>query len=456
MFTIIGLMMVASLAAMAIIGDDGDSPPEEEIQQDVPEPESDPEPESALEPEPELEPEERSEAQPLFTLQTDPVTGDTNVTVAPEAQGRLMAFLDTGEINRFSDPCSSAEYFGLTLVLVPEDVDFEAAANSFDWQAFRDANQAAGITPDRADFFAAIGVELVQQWDLGERSFLEPFTWEFLDDDDQIRFVDGDRMPEITANRDIEWFELTDDRELLYQMITNSVVAEQVEGPEGIVDPRTIVESFSQGTDNAPDTVFLTPDEGDVVMGSEFADVIVHPQVDTTAITIIGGAGEDTITAGLNDTIITNDDTDADLINIDTFPGFAQRYDEVPVIRAGPEDVIDIDPINSIVISYEIDRGAGVTDYVHHIIYTLGFDVTPDQVMGPGGSLSLAQYYNAACMHLLAVVPGGSVDLSDPANPIDTRVAPPQFQGAGLGMYSAVLQGETVTPSTVFQPVPVG
>ena len=58
-------------------------------------------------------------------------------------------------------------------------------------------------------------------------------------------------------------------------------------------------------------------------------------------------------------------------------------------------------------------------------------------------------------MHLLAVVPAGSVDLSDPANPVDTRVAPPQFQGAELGLYSAVLQGETVTFSTVFQPVSV-
>ena len=439
MLAIVGLMMVASLAAMAFVGDDGDTQPEADIQPDVPEPEP--------------EPEEPSEPEPLFTLQTDPVTGDTDVTVAPEAQGRLMAFLDTSEINRFTNGSCTAEYFGLTLVLVPEEVDFEAAANSFDWQAFRQANIAAGITPDRGDLFAAIGVELVQQWDLGERSYLEPFTWEFLDDDDQIRSVDSYRMPEITANRDIEWFELTAGRDLLFQMITNGVAAERVEGPAGIVDPRTIVETFSQGTENAPDTVFLTPDEGDVVMGSEFADVIVHPQVDTTAITIIGGAGEDTITAGLNDTIITNDDTDADIVNIDTFPGFAQRYDEVPVIHAGPEDVIDIDPIDSIVISYEIDRGAGVTDYFHHIVYTQGFDVTPDQVMGPGGSISLAEYYNGACMHLLAVVPGGSVDLSDPENPIDTRVAPPQFQGARLGMYSAVLQGDTVTYSTVFQPV---
>ena len=262
-------------------------------------------------------------------------------------------------------------------------------------------------------------------------------------------------MPEITANRDIEWFELTDSRDLLYQMMTNIVVAEPVQGPEGIVDPSTIVETFSQGTANSPDTVFLTPDEGDVVMGSAFADVIVHPQVDTTAITIIGGAGEDTITAGLNDTIITNDDTEADIINIDTFPGFANNYDAVPVIHAGPEDVIDIDPFNSIVISYEIDRGGGVTDYFHHIVYTQGFDVTPDQVMGPGGSISLESFYNSACMHLLAVVPAGSVNLSDPANPVDTSVAPPQFQGAELGLYSAVLQGETVTFSTVFQPVSV-
>ena len=451
MLAILAFMFAASFAALAFVDDDDTAPPED----DAPPP---PPPlESAPLPEPEPEPDAAVDAEPspLFTLQTDPVTGDTDVTVAPEAQGRLMAFLETGELNRFTNGSCIAEYFGLTLVLVPEDVDFEEAANSFDWEAFRDANIAAGITPDRADFFAAIGVELIQQWDLGEPSYLEPYGIH-LDDDSQIRFVDGYSMPEITANRDIEWFELTDSRDLLYQMMTNIVVAEPVEGPEGIVDPRTIVETFSQGTANSPDTVFLTPDEGDVVMGSAFADVIVHPQVDTTAITIIGGAGEDTITAGLNDTIITNDDTEADIINIDTFPGFANNYDAVPVIHAGPEDVIDIDPFNSIVISYEIDRGGGVTDYFHHIVYTaMGFDVTPDQVMGPGGSMSLAGYYNSACMHLLAVVPAGSVDLSDPANPVDTRVAPPQFQGAELGFYSAVLQGETVTFSTVFQPVSI-
>ena len=78
-------------------------------------------------------------------------------------------------------------------------------------------------------------------------------------------------------------------------------------------------------------------------MGSAFVDVILHPLGDPTAVTIIGGAGEDKIFAGLNDTIVTNDDTDADIIYVDTPASFAQIYDEVPVIQAGPEDVIEIE-----------------------------------------------------------------------------------------------------------------
>lgn len=145
MLALFACMFAAGFAALALVDDSVDTPAEDEATATPPE--SSPETEPLPEPEPDAEP------APLFTLQTDPVTGDTDITVAPEEDGRLMAFLETGELNRFTNGSCVAEYFGLTLVLVPEDVDFEAAANSFDWQAFRDANIAAGITPDRADFF---------------------------------------------------------------------------------------------------------------------------------------------------------------------------------------------------------------------------------------------------------------------------------------------------------------
>ena len=97
MLAILAFMFAASFAALAFVDDDDTAPPED----DTPPPplESAPLPEPELEPETEAEPDAASDAEPapLFTLQTDPVTGATDITVAPEADGRLMAFFSAAE-----------------------------------------------------------------------------------------------------------------------------------------------------------------------------------------------------------------------------------------------------------------------------------------------------------------------------------------------------------------------
>lgn len=458
MLAIFAFMFAASFAALAFV-DDGDTAPSEDDTPPLP-PESASLPEPELEPEPEPEPD--AEPAPLFTVQTDPATGATDITVAPEADGRLMAFFSEAEFIPGNEGVSGGDYYGLTLILVPEDVDFEEAANSFDWQSFITANTDAGITPDRADYFAAIGVELVQHWDLGADGNTNPVAGDFSGDYHQIRFDDRTLLPEITANRDIAWFELTNNEELLGLMFNNVVASAQVAGPEAFFDFRTVVETYafqtaagtpSGGAENWEDRVFLSPNDGEVIMGSAFADVILHPPGDTTAVTISGGAGEDKIFAGLNDTIITDDDSDRDIIYVDTPASFAQIYDEVPVIQAGPEDVIEIDPADSLVIGYAIDRGAGVTDYLYHIVNAPDGFAAPNTVLGAGDSpVSLEDFYLAAGIQLMAVGHLGSLDQSDPTSPVDTRMAPPQFSGAALGFQLAQLTGDTITADTVFTP----
>lgn len=462
MLAILAFMFAASFAALAFVDDDDTAPPEDDTPPPPPPLESAPLPEPELEPEPEAEPDAASDAEPapLFTLQTDPVTGATDITVAPEADGRLMAFFSAAEFIPGNSSVSGGEAYGLTLVLVPDDVDFEEAANSFDWQTFLAASSDAGITLDRADYFAAIGVELVQHWDLGQQGETNPVAGTFSGDYNQIRFDDRTLLPEITANRDIAWFELTDNEELLGLMFGNVVASEPVTGPEAFFDFQTTVETYafqtaagtpSGGEENWEERVFLSPNDGDMIMGSEFADVILHPPGDPTAVTIIGGAGEDKIFAGLNDTVITDDDSDRDIIYVDTPASFAQIYDEVPVIQAGSEDVIEIEPSGSLVIGYAIDRGAGVTDYLYHIVHAPDGFAAPNTVLGAGDSpVSLEAYYLAAGIQLMAVGDLGSLDQSDPTNPVDTRIAPPAFDGPSLGFQLAQLTGDTITAATVF------
>ena len=453
-------MFAASFVALAFVDDDDAAPPED----DTPPPplESAPLSEPELEPAPEAEPDAASDAEPapLFTLQTDPVTGATDITVAPEADGRLMAFFSAAEFIPGNSSVSGGEAYGLTLVLVPDDVDFEEATNSFDWQTFLAASSDAGITLDRADYFAAIGVELVQHWDLGEEGNTNPIAGTFSGNYNQIWFDDRTLLPEIMANRDIAWFELTNNEELLGLMFGNVVASAQVTGPEAYFDFQTTVETYafqtvagtpSGGEENWEERAFLSPNGGDVIMGSAFADVILHPPGDPTAVTIIGGAGEDKITAGLNDTVITDDDSDRDIIYVDTPASFAQIYDEVPVIQAGPEDVIEIEPSGSLVIGHAIDRGAGVTDYLYHIVHAPDGFAAPNTVLGAGDStVSLKAYYLAAGIQLMAVGDLGSLDQSDPTNPVDTRIAPPAFDGPSLGFQLAQLTGDTITAATVF------
>lgn len=392
---------------------------------------------------------------PAVTVETDPITGAVNITVAPDAEGRLMAVFEDSFIIPGHESSSGGRAYGMTLLWVPEGIDFQQAANSHDWQSFFNSYREAGVTPERADYFAAIGVDLVEHWDLGERGYLDSADGAFGDwPYAQDRFDDRTLLPEITANQDIEWFELSGQDDLLSVMSVNGLEMVPAEAQENLMfDFRISVESYREGPWTNGDVTRYSAENGDVIAGTDFDDVIDNPPGDPTAVTIMGGAGEDKISAGLNDTIITNDDTDTDTIRIDSPASFARIYDEVPVIEAGPEDVIEIEASDSLVITFAQDDGNGVTTYFYHVISALGGFELPSEVLEANDApLTLQDYYDIIGAQLLARGSLGSIDDSDSGNPIDTRVEAPRFEGVDLGFFTGALSGGTVTASTSFTP----
>jgi hypothetical protein len=270
---------------------------------------------------------------------------------------------------------------------------------------------------------------------------------------DVVRYDTRTMLPDITANRDIEYYEAGLDRPLAEALPSSAGPdLKPLDGPEDLAFSfSTTLESYVEGGGEDQSLASFHPNDGDVITGTDLWDFITSPPGDPTAITIIGGIGEDTIVAGLNDTIITDDDSDGDIIRIDTPASFAQIYDDVPVIHAGPEDVIEVEPADSLVISYAIDRGAGVTDYLYHIVHAPDGFAAPNRVLGAGDSpVSLEDFYLAAGIQLLAVGHLGSLDQSDPANPVDTRIAPPAFDGPLPGFQLAQLTGDTISAETIF------
>ena len=92
-----------------------------------------------------------------------------------------------------------------------------------------------------------------------------------------------------------------------------------------------------------------------------------------------------------------------------------------------------------------------MTDYLYHIVHAPDGFAAPNTVLGAGDSpVSLEAYYLAAGIQLMAVGDLGSLDQSDPTNPVDTRIAPPAFDGPSLGFQLAQLTGDTITAATVF------
>ncbi len=458
MIALIAMMMAASLAGLAFLDDGADTASDDPTPEVTPDPQPEPEPEPEPEPQPEPESEPEPEVQtPPVVVETDPETGAVTIMVEPGAEGRLLLVSEQIELTPGNESSSGGEEFRATLFWAPPDFDFDEASAAVDWDAFRQAFRDAGTAPDAEDYYRAVGLETLEIWELGDEGWIEPQTGEIAPAYETIRFDTRTELPEITSNRPIEYYEVDNNAPLDYELAnSDGDYLTPLGGPGDLAfDFVTTIESYGASPFDAEFFDSVRTADGDVITGTGLQDFIFSPPGDPTAITIIGGAGEDTITAGLNDTIITDDDTDIDVINIDLPASFGQIYDEVPVIQAGPEDVIEIDPTNSLVIGYTIDRGAGVTDYLYHIVHAPDGFAAPAEVLGAADSpLSLEDFYRAAGVQLMAMGHMGSLDQSDPSNPIDTRVAQPQFQGARLGMYSAVLQGETVTFSTVFQPVP--
>lgn len=450
MLGFLALLTIGGMLAMPIFfdeGDDtaGDEPDSRDLEPEGPVPET---PELPFGAEP-------NEALP-FIVETDPTTGAVNITVAPDAEGRLLAVFEDSFIIPGQESSSGGRAYGMTLLWVPENIDFEDAANNHDWQTFFNSNHEAGIVPDRADRFAAIGVELVQYWDLGERSFIDSAESDFGEwPYSQTRFDDRTLLPDITANQEIEWYELSGQEDLLALMSVNAVEMEQALGPEDLTfDFQTSVESYPQGPWSNGNISNYTPEDNDVISGTEFDDVIDNPPGDPTAVTILGGAGEDKISAGLNDTIITDDDSDADTAYVYSPASFAQVYNEAPVIQAGPEDIIEIEAPDSLVITYAEDQGGGVFAYFYHVVsIPNGFELPSEALEADDAPLTLQAFYDAIGAELLARGSLGGLDQSDSNNVVDTRISAPKFNGVDHGFLAATLSGGTVTASTEFTSV---
>lgn len=442
MLGLFGLMMVAGVGAYAFLGDEGDTTRED----DTP-----PEPELELEPEPQAQPEAPRAADDLaIELVTDPQTGALTVTFDPTQDGSLVLVRSsTFELMGPSGYGFGESTYDGHLLWVPEGFDLDTAVAEY--EALLEDPDYQGPRFAQADdaYFAQLGAIRLDHWSLGSFSETDDGT----SDGTGPIFYDDSRvnLPEIAANREIAAYSAPDDSEGAARHPLENLRA--VGGPEALAFWQGVV--IRDPFDWIDPGEAVQPQDGDVISGTGDDEDILNVPGDLTAVTILGGAGEDTISAGLNDTIITSDDTETDVITVDIPASLAQIHAEAPILQTGPEDIVEIEPQDSLVVTYAMARGDGVTDHFYHVVHAPDGFAPPATVLAPGDApLTLEEFYRAAGVQLMAVGHLGSVDESDPANILDTRTAPPQFEGSGLGFLVADLQGDAVGFGTVFSTLP--
>jgi hypothetical protein len=369
------------------------------------------------------------------TITTDPQTGALTVTGAEDDTGSL-ALIKLGNDSLAGSTCCSVDYdYSAALFYVPEGVDVSTVANDFDFNAFFE-NAAPGQLPTLNDIFGPSGMEQVAGFDLGEYAFLDSAQGEggatTLDVTDTR--VD---LPNVESNLPIAYFYSED-----YGPFEpgGRDVVEFDRDVELYLSFEGLTEEEVFGSDAPPSSISIDPQDGDTIDGGELSYLILNTPGDPTAVTIEGGAGEDTITGGLNDTIITDDDTDADTIEIGVLPSFAESFDAAPVIEAGSEDTVVVDGTNNFAIRFEVDQANGETEVFYHLVNAPDGLASPAPMLSDQSEpLSIQQFYAEMGWELMATGNLGSYSEAPGGAVIDNTLAPPQFEGIDQGFFSVAL-----------------
>jgi len=371
-----------------------------------------------------------------LTLETDPVTGKISVTGTDDETGSL-ALIEGSYDDINASPNFGWNYtYDRALFYVPDGLDVQAAYDTFDWEAFEQAFVAEnGVTPTFVDYFEALGLEVVvefdqTQWNTDSQGTVIPPP--YIEDPDS-EFDTRSLLPEITSNLDIAFFKV-DSAVNSRHYFDGGFDLVEVEDQQAFDHKFYVsVDSDEPFAEDSETEIFVA--DGDVINGTAFNDDIDSPPGDPTAITIFGGGGTDHITAGLNDTIITNDDTEEDLIQVGEPASYAQIYDEVPVLQAGPEDIVEVDGDGNFVVRFEQDAGNGVTDVFYHVLTSDAALVPPASSVESGEALSLKDFYARSGWQLLAVGGLGNIT-TDGATTSDNTIPPPSFSGLDTAFFN--------------------
>jgi len=385
-----------------------------------------------------------------LAITTDPQTGAITVTGAEDDTGSL-ALIKLGNDSLANSTCCSVDYdYSAALFYVPDGVDVSAVANDFDFNGFFE-NAAPGQLPTLNDIFGPSGMEQVAEFDLGEYQFF-----------DNSQGTGGAGSLDVTDTRiDVPNVESTLPIAYFYSEDYGPFDAggrDMVEFDRDVelyLSFEGLTEEELFGSDAPPSSISIDPQDGDTIDGGELSYLILNTPGDPTAITIEGGAGEDTIFGGLNDTIITDDDEEADTIEIGVLPSFAEVFDAAPVIEAGSEDTVVVEGTNNFAIRFEVDLGNGETEVFYHLVTAPDGLVSPAPMLSDQSEpLSIQQFYAEMGWELMATGSLGSYAEAPGGGLIDNTLAPPQFEGIDQGFFSVALPvGALVSDSSAeFEP----
>jgi len=360
-----------------------------------------------------------------LSLETDPATGTITVTAAEDDPGSLALIRLEGEEQVGGTCCSTDVSYSGGLYYVPDGVTVTDVADAFDYNAFF-ANAADGQEPTLDDIYGSSGMELLAEFDMGRYQYLD--GEQGVGSATQLTVENTlTNMPEVLSNLPIEYYgsqyEAAGEREV----VDFDQPVEMRLATEGLTEDE-VLNQAGLGRE-------VDPQDGDIIDGTDFPYLILNPPGDPTAVTIQAGAGEDTITAGLNDTIVTNDDTDTDTILIGKPLSFADIYSEVPILEAGAEDIVEVDGDGNFVIRFEQDAGNGVTDVFYHVLTSDAALVPPPSSVEAGEALSLKDFYARSGWQLLAVGGLGNVTI-DGAATSDNTIPPPSFSGLDTAFFN--------------------
>jgi len=356
-----------------------------------------------------------------LTVTTAPTTGALTIT-APEG--------DTGSLVLIQSEASVGggqtleTDFESALFYAPEGFDVQTAYAGFDWETFRDTFEAENNRlPTLTEYFAALGLEPIEAFDQGTQSM----------DDNSLLAQETDTrtlLPEITSNLETEVF--------LLETTGTTTLSPGAATPflplTGVDQAMNFFVSIDTNSGLSGSEVEV--ENGDTVTGTSSNDEISSPPGDPTSVTIEGGDGQDTIRGGLNDTIVTDDDDEADTILIGAPSSFGQVFDGVPILKAGSEDTVVAEGDGNFVLRFEQDAGNGVTNVFYHVMSSDTALVPPASSLDTNEALTLEEFYARSGWELLAVGSLGSVTTANGVTDTDNLLAPPRFDGLAADFFS--------------------